>query len=163
MPVSVSSTSPEQGHGGEPIGAFSRLTPARVGAACAVLGPAAFTAYLAFRSGGYFAGAPAIAAIFLGIALVLRLMLAETPFEGFGPAMVCATVGLGGFAVWTLVSASWSHAPAQAMIAFDRALVYWLALVLFGSFGWNRDRLVWAVRVLAATMFVVAILSLITR
>jgi O-Antigen ligase len=126
-------------------------------------GPAAFTAYLAFRSGGYFAGAPAIAAIILAVALVLRLMLADQPFEGFGPAMVCATVGLGGFAVWTLVSAFWSHAPAQALIAFDRALMYWLALVLFGSFGWRSERLLWAVRVLAATMFAVAVLALITR
>jgi O-antigen ligase len=126
-------------------------------------GPAAFTAYLAFRSGGYFAGAPAIVAVILAVALVLRLMLAEKPFEGFGPAMVCATVGLGGFAVWTLASAFWSHAPAQALIAFDRALMYWLALVLFGSFGWRSERLLWALRVLAATMFAVAVLALITR
>jgi hypothetical protein len=126
-------------------------------------GPSALIAYLAFRSGGYFAGAPAIVAIILAIGLVLRLMLADKPFEGFGPAMVCATVGLGGFAAWTLVSASWSDAPAQALIAFDRALMYWLALVLFGSFGWRSARLLWAVRVLAATMFAIAVLALITR
>src|ERR1700760_2782320 len=163
MSVSVSPTSSEHGHGGDATAAWSRLTPARVGVACAVIGPAAITAYLAFRSGGYFAGAPAIVAIVLAVALVLRLMLAERPFEGFGPAMVCATVGLGGFVLWTLVSAFWSHAPAQALIAFDRALMYWLALVLFGSFGWRSERLLWAVRILAATMFAVAVLALITR
>jgi O-antigen ligase len=126
-------------------------------------GPAAFTVYLAFRSGGYFAGAPAIAAIVLAVALVLRLMLAESPFEGFGPAMTWATIGLGAFTLWTLLSAFWSHAPAQALIAFDRSLMLWLALVLFGSFRWSRERLLWAVRLLAAAMVVVAILGLITR
>jgi hypothetical protein len=164
MPLSVSPTPSTHEHsGGDLREPWSRLTPAWVAAACAVLGPAAITAYLAFRSGGYFAGAPAIIAVVLAIALVLRLMLAERPFEGFGPAMVLATVGLGGFAVWTLASAFWSHAPAQALIAFDRALMYWLALVLFGSFGWRSERLLWAVRALAATIFVIAALSLITR
>jgi hypothetical protein len=165
MPLSVSSTPSTQDHdaGGGATEARSRLTPGMVAGACAALGPAALTAYLAFRSGGYFAGAPAIVAVVLAIALVLRLMLAEKPFEGFGPAMVWATVGLGGFAVWTLASAFWSDAPAQALIAFDRALMYWLALVLFGSFGWRSERLLWAVRILAATIFAVAVLSLITR
>ncbi len=41
--------------------------------------------------------------------------------------------------------------------------MYWLALVLFGSFGWSRERLLWAVRTLAATMVAVAIPALITR
>jgi hypothetical protein len=132
-------------------------------AGVAVCGPAAVTAYLAFRSGGFFAGAPAIVAVVLGIALTLRLTLAESPFEGFGPAMVCATVGLGCFAAWTLVSALWSHAPAQALVEFDRALMYWLGLVLFGSMAWSRERILWAVRVLAVTMAGVAILALITR
>jgi hypothetical protein len=131
--------------------------------ALVAIGPSACVAFLAFRSGGYFAGAPAIVAIALAVALVLRLMLAEAPFEGFGRAMVWATVGLGGFALWTLLSAFWSHAPAQALINFDRALMLWLALVLFGSFRWDRERLLWAVRVLAATMVVIAILGLITR
>ncbi|HTT94704.1 MAG TPA: O-antigen ligase family protein [Solirubrobacterales bacterium] len=131
--------------------------------AIAVCGPAAVTAYLAFRSGGFFAGAPAIVAVVLGIALTLRLVLAEEPFEGFGPALVCAAVALGCFAIWTLLSSLWSHAPAQAMIEFDRVLMYWLALVLFGSIGWTRERFVWALRILAATMTAVAIMALITR
>jgi hypothetical protein len=132
-------------------------------AAIAVCGPAAVTAYLAYRSGGFFAGAPAIVAVALGIALTLRLLLADTPFEGFGPALVCAIVALGCFAIWTLVSSLWSHAPAQAMIEFDRVLMYWLALVLFGSIGWTRERFVWALRILAATMTFVAVMALITR
>jgi hypothetical protein len=141
----------------------SRSPVALTLAAIAVCGPAAVTAYLAFRSGGFFAGAPAIVAVALGIALTLRLVIAEAPLEGFGPALVCATVALGCFAIWTLVSSLWSHAPAQAMIEFDRVLMYWLALVLFGSIGWTRERFVWALRILAAAMTFVAVMALITR
>jgi hypothetical protein len=153
----------------ENAGASEEATSSRPAAGAVLLGalvaagPAAFTVYLAFRSGGYFAGAPAIAAIALAIALVLRLMLADSPFEGFGPALTWAAIGLGAFTLWTLLSAFWSHAPAQALLSFDRSLMLWLALVLFGSFRWSRERLLWAVRILAAAMVVVAILGLITR
>jgi hypothetical protein len=147
-------------------GAGTAVRPSRatlVAAALAAVGPGAITFYLAFRSGGYFAGAPAIVAVVLGVALMLRLVLAEDPFEGFGPALICAASGLGLYAVWTLASALWSHAPAQALIEFDRALMYWLGLVLFGSFGWTRERMVWAVRMLTLAMVLVAIASLVTR
>ncbi|HEX4305013.1 MAG TPA: O-antigen ligase family protein [Solirubrobacterales bacterium] len=163
MPVSVELTStPETPDAPSTDARRPSIAAALVGG-LAICGLAAVTAYLAFRSGGYFAGAPAIVAIVLAIALVLRIMLAESPFEGFGPALSWATLGLGAFTLWTLLSALWSHAPAQALINFDRALMLWLALVFFGSFRWDRDRLLWAVRVLAATMVVVAILGLITR
>jgi O-antigen ligase len=146
-----------------PAAQSSRSPWGAIAAGIAVCGPAAVTAYLAFRSGGFFAGAPAIVAVVLGVALTLRLVLAEAPFEGLGPALVTAVVALGCFAVWTLLSSLWSHAPAQAMIEFNRVLMYWLALVLFGSIGWTRERFVWALRILAATMTVVAIMALITR
>jgi O-Antigen ligase len=134
-----------------------------LGTGLVVCGPSIVTVYLAFRSGGFFAGAPAIVAVVLAIALMLRLTLAEAPFEGFGPTVICAAVALGCYVIWTLLSALWSHAPAQALIAFDRVLMYWLALVFFGSFAWTRSRILWAVRVLAVTMFVVAVIALITR
>jgi hypothetical protein len=138
-------------------------TATLVAGVLAVCGPGAITLYLAFRSGGFFAGAPAIVAVVLGVGLTLRLVLAEEPFEGFGPTLICAAAGLGLYALWTLVSALWSHAPAQALIEFDRALMYWLALVLFGSFGWTRERLLWAVRLLAVAMVIVAVAGLVTR
>ena len=139
---------------------FGRQTATRLLAAG---GPAAVTLYLAFNAGGFFAGAPAVAATVLGIALVLRITIAEEPFAGFGPWLVAAAVLLGLFAAWTLASALWSDAPAQAMIEFDRALLYWLALVLFGSFPWSRRTLLWAMRALAAAVVVVAVVGLATR
>ncbi len=149
--------------GAAPDARSSRVSAAPILAGILVCGPAAVTAYLAFRSGGFFAGAPAIVAVVLGIALTLRLVLADEPFEGFGPTLVVAIVALGCFAIWTLLSSIWSNAPAQAMIEFDRVLMYWLALVLFGSIGWTRERFVWALRILAATMTFVAVMALITR
>jgi O-antigen ligase len=137
--------------------------PTLIAGGLAAIGPAAITFYLAFRSGGFFAGAPAIVAVILGVALTARVVLAEQPFEGFGPALVWAATGLGLFTIWTLTSALWSHAPAQALIEFDRALMYWLALVLFGSFAWSRERLLWAVRALTLAMVLVAVAGLATR
>jgi O-Antigen ligase len=138
-------------------------TATLIAGSLAAVGPGAITFYLAFRSGGYFAGAPAIVAVILGVALMARLVLADHPFEGFGPALVWGATGLGLFTIWTLTSALWSHAPAQALIEFDRALMYWLALVLFGSFAWSRERLLWAVRALTLAMVLVCLAGLVTR
>jgi O-antigen ligase len=131
--------------------------------AISVSGVAAITAYLAFRSGGYFAGAPAIVAVVLGIALTFRLVLADAPFKGFGTTSILAVVGLGAYAAWALISTAWSDAPAQALVQFDLALMYWLGLVFFGSFGSSRERVVWALRLLAVAMFAVAVAALVTR
>jgi ABC-type nickel/cobalt efflux system permease component RcnA len=64
--------SPEAAQVAQP--SSSSFAPFLVG--ISVCGPAAITAYLAFRSGGFFAGAPAVVAVVLGIALTLRLVLA---------------------------------------------------------------------------------------
>lgn len=158
--VSTAAEAPTQPRG-VPTGRASGLGLAA--RAAAVCGPAAITVYLAFRSGGFFAGAPGLVAVVLGVALTLRITLAEAPFAGFGGWLIAAATGLGLYAAWTLASALWSHAPAQAMIEFDRALMYWLALVLFGSLPWNRETLLWAVRVAAGAMIVVAAIGLVTR
>lgn len=121
------------------------------------------TLYLSFSAGGFFAGAPAVAATALGVALILRILIAPEPFAGLRTALVISAAFLGLFGVWTLVSAIWSDASAQAMIEFDRVLLYWLALVLFGSFQFDRRTFVWAIRALAGAIAVVALAALITR
>jgi O-antigen ligase len=127
------------------------------------LGVAGATVYLSFNAGGFFAGAPALLAAVLGVALTVRIVVAEQPFAGIGPWLGVAIGALGLFAVWTLASAWWSHAPARAMISFDRLLLYWLALVLFGSLPRDARTLRWALRAFAAAVVAVAVAGLATR
>ena len=95
--------------------------------------PGALTIYLGFDGGGYFPPATGIACVALTIALVLRLTLAERPLEGFGLAASLVTGAIGLFAVWSLVSSSWSDSPARAVAEFDRALLYMLMLALLAT------------------------------
>jgi hypothetical protein len=133
-------------------------------ATCALAAlPGALTIYLAFNAGGYFPGAPAVLAVVLALVLVLQLTLAERPFDGFGGALFLAGGALGLYAVWTLLSADWSDAPARALIEFDRALLYWLALVLFGALARSERRLALAARFLALALLVVCAIALVTR
>jgi O-antigen ligase len=94
---------------------------------------------------------------------MLRVTIARNPFEGAGPGMSFGACVLAAYALLTLVSQAWSHAPARALVEFDLALVYLLALVLFGSLGHSRERLVWLLRVLAVTIVVICACGLITR
>ena len=136
---------------------------ARLALAGASLLPAAFTLFFSFNAGGYFAGTPAVAATILGLLLLLRVTLAEEPFAGFTRASVVVAAALGLFAAWTLLSALWSDAPARAMIEFDRALAYWLALVLCASFPRDAERTAWALRGLAAAIVIVCAAGFVTR
>ncbi len=95
--------------------------------------PGALTIYLGFDGGGYFPPATGVACAVLAIALVVRLTLAERPLEGFGLGAALVTAALGLFAVWALVSSSWSDSPARAVAEFDRALLYMLMLALLAT------------------------------
>lgn len=128
-----------------------------------LLVPGALTVYLSFQAGGFFPAAPAFAAICLVVVLVLRVTLADRPFAGFGWPLGVATAALALYAGWILASATWSQGSARTLIEFDRALVYLLALVIFGSIPRSSDRLRWIVRGLAAGIVVVAVASLLTR
>jgi O-Antigen ligase len=121
------------------------------------------TGYASFRSGGFFAGTPALLAVAVGILLVLRVTLAEAPFAGFNRALAIPAAALGLYAAWTLVSAVWSDMPARAMIEFDRALLYWLVFLLCGSLVADHRRLAWAVRGVALALLVVATAALASR
>jgi hypothetical protein len=83
--------------------------------------PALLTLYLGFNGGGFFAGEPARVAVLMAILLVLRLTLAERPFDGLSPLLLVAGGALGLFAIWALVSVAWSDAPGRALVEFDRA------------------------------------------
>lgn len=95
--------------------------------------PGALIIYLGFDGGGYFPPATGVACAALTLVLVLRLTLAERPLEGFGLGAGLVTAALGLFAVWSLLSSSWSDSPARAVAEFDRALLYMLMLALLAT------------------------------
>ena len=94
--------------------------------------PALATGILSFIAGGFFTATTALACLAAGVGLVLRLTIAERPWEGWSAALAVTAGALALLAVWMLVSATWSDAPARAAVETDRALLYLLVLVLFG-------------------------------
>ncbi len=125
--------------------------------------PGIATAWLGFRAGGYFAGQVGLVAVTLAIVLVVRITVAERPFEGFSPALALAFGALASLAVWTLTSALWSNAPARALAEFDRTLLYALVLVLTGSAVARVGDLATVLRWIAAALVAIALAGLLTR
>jgi hypothetical protein len=107
---------------------------ARPGRSAAVVVPLALIAgelWLTFEAGGFFAGTTAIAAIGVGLALGAWVALVRRPRDGLTPPLAAAIAALALFAVWTFASKGWSGAGARALLEFDRALLYALAVAVF--------------------------------
>ncbi|MGI8440035.1 MAG: O-antigen ligase family protein [Thermoleophilaceae bacterium] len=135
----------------------------RSGTVALLILPGLLAAALSFSAGGYFPGAPAAVAVLLAVALALRLLLAERPVEGLTPWIVVAGSAMALFAVWVLASAVWSGAPARALLEFDRALAYLLALVLFGLTARRPSGVRWLVRGLALGWFAACLGGFVSR
>ncbi|HXQ01169.1 MAG TPA: hypothetical protein VN845_14030, partial [Solirubrobacteraceae bacterium] len=155
----VSSTSQEGS-----LGALARNTPMQTAGwvALVLLAPAALL-YLSFNAGGYFPSATGFATIVFAQALVLRTVLAERPFEGFSRTLAIPLVALALYAAFQLTSILWSHAAANTLDEVVRTLLYVLALTLFGSIRYTRERLGWLVRALLASLAAVCLIGLISR
>ena len=125
--------------------------------------PGLVTAWLGFRAGGFFPGQVGLVATVLAVGLVLRITLAERPFEGWSPALALGFGALASFAVWVLLSAAWSNAPVRSLTEFDRALLYSLVLVLTGSAVTRVGDLAMLLRVTAAAFVAIALAGLLTR
>src|SRR3954464_2543662 len=117
--------------------------------------PGALIVYFSFDSGGYFPASPAFAAILLIVILVWRVTLIEEPFIAYSKPLALAAGALGLFALWILLSALWSDAPARSLVDFDRALMYLVLVVLTGSVARTASRLRWMAA--AITLGVVAV------
>jgi hypothetical protein len=140
------------------------MATARRGALVALLLlPGALAVYTAFHGGGYFAGTQGKLAVLLAVILLLRFTVAENPFGGASAALAVAGGALALLAAWILLSASWSDAPARALLEFDRALLYVLALVVFATLPMTAARLAWLLRGVAGAAIVVCTVALITR
>ena len=138
----------------------ARDLSARAAARAHLLLPALLTAALALRAGGFFAGAPAVLAIVMAVLLVARITLVERPWSGWSPPLAVSAGALALLAGWTLVSAAWSHAPARAMIEFDRTLAYVLVLAFMGSFVPRTGDLDRALRLVALAIGAIAAAAL---
>jgi len=138
-----------------------RLT--RPAAGALLLLPGLLTLYLGFEEGGYFAGSSALVALLLAVLLVLRITLAERPLAGLSGLSVAVIAALSLYAAWTLLSAVWSEAPGRALVEFERALMYTLAVVLFGSIPHSAARMAWMIRGVAVAIVAICAAALITR
>ena len=94
---------------------------------------AALTIYLGFDSGGYFAGTQGWTTAVLLLIVALRVVFLGRPPTGLTAPALGAGLALAGFALWTLASGTWSHAPYRALIEFDRVLLYGSVLALFAT------------------------------
>jgi hypothetical protein len=125
--------------------------------------PGALTVYLAFNEGGYYAGAVALAVMALLVAVSVRVLLASHPGNGFGRLAAVAVALLALFAMWVLASGGWSDSRGRALLEFDRALLYLLALLAFASVGGAAWRMSWTLRGIAAAAVIVCGVGLSTR
>lgn len=124
---------------------------------------AAATLYLSFNAGGFFVSAPALVLLGLLLCMLLRFTIAARPLEGIGTEAAIAIAGMALYSVWTLASAVWSHAPARALIEFDRAMLYTVALTLAASFPKRDGRQRALLAGLTSAIVVVATVAIITR
>lgn len=135
----------------------------KVGILAAAFVPAALTVYFCFQKGAFFPGATAVGVLVLIVLLIGRVALAKEPFAGFSPLLGVAVGAMALLAVWMLASTGWSDSSARAMIEFDRALLYLLALVLFGSLPRQAGTLRWMLRGVALAMVFVCVVAFVTR
>jgi O-antigen ligase/polysaccharide polymerase Wzy-like membrane protein len=139
---------------------FTRPTFGGLGRATIVC---ALTVVLGFRAGGFFAGATGVAALVLAVGLVLRITVSARPFGGWSAGLAIGAGALALFAAWTLCSEIWSHAPARALIEFDRVLLYLLVLITCGLEATRRGDLSRVVQGVAAAFVAICIAGLLSR
>jgi hypothetical protein len=125
--------------------------------------PGALIVLLGFNAGGYFPGTPAVTALVLTQILLVRIVQARHPFAGLAPITLVAIGALACYAALTLASAIWSHSMSRALIEFDRAWLYLLVLILFGTVQASTDNMRWLVRGLVLGASIVCVCGLLTR
>jgi hypothetical protein len=150
------------------MGAFTKAEegsglPARVGLALLLLFPGALTLYMAFNSGGMFEVTTAFGAVVVLTAMVIAVAITPEPLRGMRPSGLLACGLLACYAVWTLLSAHWSHSPGRSLVAFDRVLLYLAVLTLFACVPRTEARFRWLLRGLLVAGSAVALIGLTSR
>jgi O-Antigen ligase len=125
--------------------------------------PGALTVYFAFNSGGMFEVTTAFGACVVITAMALSVATAREPLAGLTPRGLLACGSLVLFALWTLLSARWSHATGRALVAFDRVLLYLAVLALFACIPRSVSRFRWMLRGLLFGSAAVSVIGLLSR
>jgi O-Antigen ligase len=152
-----------QGVGEPASGEQSTTRAGELAITALMLLPGALIVFTGFNAGGYFPTSTAIVVIVLAQILLVRIVQAPRPFAGFAPSTLIALVALALYALLTLLSASWSHSNSRALIEFDRAWLYLLILLLYGTIRPSTQQLRWFLRGLVLGMGIVCIAGLISR
>jgi hypothetical protein len=116
------------------------------------------TVLLALESGGYYPGTTADATFGALVAVAICCVMTRGG-RGLGRGALSVAVPLAGFAGWTLLSQEWSHAPARALIACDRVVLYLSVFLVFALAG-RRDRVRALLLGSAAAMWAVCVVGL---
>ncbi len=125
--------------------------------------PGALTVYFAFNSGGMFEVTTAFGALVVLVTMLVGATVARKPLAGLTPRGLLACGSLALFALWTLLSARWSHATGRALVAFDRVLLYLAILTLFACVPRSVMRLRWMLRGLLLGSAAVSVIGLASR
>jgi O-Antigen ligase len=141
----------------------ARALLGKVGIALLLGLPGVLTVYFAFNSGGMFEVTTAFGALVVLVAMVLGVAVAREPLAGLTPRGLLACGSLALFALWTLLSARWSHATGRALVAFDRVLLYLAILTLFAFIPRSVSRLRWMLRGMLLGSAAVSVIGLTSR
>jgi hypothetical protein len=142
---------------------LAMLDSRRVAGAALLLLPAGLVAFFAFNSGGFYPGPRSYVAVLLCVVLALRVTLASQPFYRTSLWSAIPFGAMALYALLTLVSQAWSHAPGRALVEFDLPLLYLLAMLLCGTITHTQAHARWLLRALALVITGVCICGLITR
>jgi O-antigen ligase len=137
--------------------------PGRAARTALMLLPGGLIVFTGFNAGGYFPATPAIVAVVLTQILLVRIVRSPRPFAGLAPVTLVAIVALGLYTLLTFASMLWSHAAGRALIEGDRAWLYLLVLLLFGTVRASARDLRWLIRGLLLGASAVCLAGLTSR
>lgn len=139
-------------HSSRKRAAYSTTLVAIVAAACF---------WIAYRGGFYGIQPRAGLAIAVWWTIAV-LILRRSTLLALSRLALCSYVGLGGLALWTLVSAAWGDDNEAAFVEFDRVLLYF-GIVVLASLVAARELLPRYADGFAVAITAIAVLALVSR
>src|SRR4051794_1438813 len=154
----------EPTHGPPRLRRWRRIIGSDAATASAIgVAAAGLVIWLSFESGGFFPGTTALAILVVLAGLVVFAMVAQGPGAGLRPRLGIAVGALALYALWQLISSSWSHTPGRAALASDLTLLYVLVTIATGLLVTTPARVRALVLGIVAGLVVVCAAGLLTR